>query len=78
MTLNGRVLLLNHTYEPLGTVSVARAITMTFKEKPSPLRPEGTLRMDRDSKRYSLEQVHSRSSPDKICSVAEADKWATG
>ena len=31
MTLNGRVLLLNQTYEPLGTVSVARAICMTFK-----------------------------------------------
>jgi 5-methylcytosine-specific restriction endonuclease McrA len=31
MTLNGRVLLLNQTYEPLGTVSVARAIIMTFK-----------------------------------------------
>ena len=31
MALNGRVLLLNQTYEPLGTVSVARAIVMTFK-----------------------------------------------
>ena len=31
MTLNGSVLLLNQTYEPLGTVSVARAIIMTFK-----------------------------------------------
>jgi hypothetical protein len=31
MALNGRVLLLNQTYEPLGTVSVARAIIMTFK-----------------------------------------------
>jgi 5-methylcytosine-specific restriction endonuclease McrA len=31
MTINGRVLLLNQTYEPLGTVSVARAIIMTFK-----------------------------------------------
>ncbi len=31
MTLNGRVLLLNQTYEPLGTVSVARAIVMVFK-----------------------------------------------
>ena len=31
MTLNGRVLLLNQTYEPLGTVSVARAVIMTFK-----------------------------------------------
>ena len=29
MALNGRVLLLNQTYEPLGTVSVARAIIMT-------------------------------------------------
>lgn len=32
MSLNGRVLLLNQTYEPLGTVSVARAITMVFKK----------------------------------------------
>jgi len=31
MALNGRVLLLNQNYEPLGTVSVARAIIMTFK-----------------------------------------------
>jgi 5-methylcytosine-specific restriction endonuclease McrA len=31
MTINGRVLLLNQTYEPLGTVSVPRAIIMTFK-----------------------------------------------
>jgi len=31
MALNGRVLLLNQTYEPLGTVSVSRAIIMTFK-----------------------------------------------
>jgi hypothetical protein len=31
IALNGRVLLLNQTYEPLGTVSVARAIIMTFK-----------------------------------------------
>src|SRR4029450_6195012 len=31
MALNGRVLLLNQTYEPLGTVSVGRAIIMTFK-----------------------------------------------
>jgi len=31
MTLNGRVLLLNQTYEPLGTVSVARAIIMAVK-----------------------------------------------
>ena len=31
MALNCRVLLLNQTYEPLGTVSVARAIVMTFK-----------------------------------------------
>ncbi len=31
MALNSRVLLLNQTYEPLGTVSVARAIIMTFK-----------------------------------------------
>jgi len=33
MTLNARVLLLNQTYEPLGTVSVARAIVMTFRNK---------------------------------------------
>jgi 5-methylcytosine-specific restriction endonuclease McrA len=32
MALNGRVLLLNQTYEPLGTVSVARAIIMVIKE----------------------------------------------
>jgi 5-methylcytosine-specific restriction endonuclease McrA len=32
MALEGRVLLLNQTYEPLGTVSVARAIIMTFKD----------------------------------------------
>ena len=31
MALDGRVLLLNQTYEPLGTVSVARAIIMTLK-----------------------------------------------
>ena len=31
MALHGRVLLLNQTYEPLGTVSVARAVVMTFK-----------------------------------------------
>jgi 5-methylcytosine-specific restriction endonuclease McrA len=31
MVLNGRVLLLNQTYEPLGTVSVARAVTMVYK-----------------------------------------------
>jgi 5-methylcytosine-specific restriction endonuclease McrA len=31
MALNDRVLLLNQTYEPLGTVSVPRAIVMTFK-----------------------------------------------
>lgn len=31
MALNERVLLLNQTYEPLGTVSVARAIVMTLK-----------------------------------------------
>src|SRR5215510_432072 len=31
MALDGRVLLLNQTYEPLGTVSVARAIIMNFK-----------------------------------------------
>ena len=32
MALEGRVLLLNQTYEPLGTVSVARAVIMTFKD----------------------------------------------
>ena len=32
MALNGRVLLLNQTYEPLGTVGVARALIMVFKE----------------------------------------------
>lgn len=32
MALDGRVLLLNQTYEPLGTVSVARAVIMTFKD----------------------------------------------
>src|ERR1041384_3182882 len=31
MALSDRVLLLNQTYEPLGTVSVARAVIMTFK-----------------------------------------------
>lgn len=33
MPLNTRVLLLNQTYEPLGTVSVARAIIMSIKDK---------------------------------------------
>src|ERR1041385_8182028 len=32
MALDGRVLLLNQTYEPLGTVSVARAVILTFKD----------------------------------------------
>jgi len=32
MALDGRVLLLNQTYEPLGTVSVPRAVIMTFKD----------------------------------------------
>lgn len=31
MALNGRVLLLNQTYEPLGTVGVARAVVMVWK-----------------------------------------------
>ena len=31
MALNGRVLLLNQTYEPLGTVGVARAVIMVWK-----------------------------------------------
>jgi hypothetical protein len=32
MALNGRVLLLNQTYEPLGTISVPRAIIMVLKQ----------------------------------------------
>ena len=32
MTLNGRVLLLNFSYEPLGTVGVARAVCLVFRE----------------------------------------------
>jgi 5-methylcytosine-specific restriction endonuclease McrA len=32
MALNGRVLLLNQTYEPLGTVGVARAVIMVWKQ----------------------------------------------
>ncbi len=32
MALDGRVLLLNQTFEPLGTVSVVRAVVMTFKD----------------------------------------------
>ena len=32
MALNDRVLLLNQTYEPLGTLSVARAIVLTLKD----------------------------------------------
>ena len=32
MALSDRVLLLNQTYEPLGTVSVARAVILTFKD----------------------------------------------
>jgi 5-methylcytosine-specific restriction endonuclease McrA len=32
MALNSRVLLLNQTYEPLGTVSCARAIVMVWKD----------------------------------------------
>lgn len=35
MALNTRVLLLNQTYEPLGTVSCARAIIMVFKQSVS-------------------------------------------
>jgi 5-methylcytosine-specific restriction endonuclease McrA len=35
MALNTRVLLLNQTYEPLGTVSCARAIIMVFKQRVS-------------------------------------------
>jgi 5-methylcytosine-specific restriction endonuclease McrA len=35
MALDGRVLLLNQTYEPLGTVSVARAVIMVFKNSVS-------------------------------------------
>jgi 5-methylcytosine-specific restriction endonuclease McrA len=32
VALNGRVLLLNQTYEPLGTVSLARAVIMVWKQ----------------------------------------------
>lgn len=32
MALNDRVLLLNQTYEPLGTLSVARAVVMTLRD----------------------------------------------
>lgn len=35
MALNGRVLLLNQTYEPLGTISCARAIIMVLKQSVS-------------------------------------------
>ena len=31
-TLNGRVLLLNFSYEPLGTIGVARAVCLVFRE----------------------------------------------
>lgn len=41
-TLTGRVLLLNQTYEPLGTVSVARAIIMIFKNTVSVEEWDGT------------------------------------
>ena len=34
-TLNGRVLLLNFSYEPLGTVGVARAMCLVFRERSS-------------------------------------------
>ena len=46
MALNGRVLLLNQTYEPLGTVSVARAIIMTFKDTRPPRTPVKQPRMN--------------------------------
>ena len=42
MALTDRVLLLNQTYEPLGTVSVARAIIMTFKDTRPPRTPVKT------------------------------------
>ena len=32
MTLNGRVLLLNFSYEALGTIGVARAMCLVFRE----------------------------------------------
>jgi 5-methylcytosine-specific restriction endonuclease McrA len=35
VTINGRVLLLNQTYEPLGTVGVARAMVMLFNNSVS-------------------------------------------
>lgn len=31
-TLNGRVLLLNFSYEPLGTISIARSVCLVFRE----------------------------------------------
>jgi 5-methylcytosine-specific restriction endonuclease McrA len=33
MSINGRVLLLNQTYEPLGTVSVARAVPLSEQRR---------------------------------------------
>jgi 5-methylcytosine-specific restriction endonuclease McrA len=50
MALSDRVLLLNQTYEPLGTVSVARAIVMTFKNSVSVEELDGdrVLRSARD------------------------------
>ena len=41
MTLDGRVLLLNQTYEPLGTISVARAVIMTIKGTVTVEEPDG-------------------------------------
>jgi 5-methylcytosine-specific restriction endonuclease McrA len=50
MSINGRVLLLNQTYEPLGTVGVARAMIMTFKHTVSVEEWDGdrVLRTPRD------------------------------
>jgi 5-methylcytosine-specific restriction endonuclease McrA len=50
MALNSRVLLLNQTYEPLGTVSVARAVVMLFKNSVSVEEWDGdrVLRTPRD------------------------------
>ncbi|HEY0005810.1 MAG TPA: HNH endonuclease [Pyrinomonadaceae bacterium] len=42
MALNSRVLLLNQTYEPLGTVSVARAIVMVLKNSVTVEELDGT------------------------------------
>lgn len=36
--LNGRVLLLNFSYEPLGTIGVARSMCLAFRDAVSTLR----------------------------------------